>query len=146
MQKVNKDMDFYSKAVERATGIHKEEAGAEIQAVYLDVMRKTDDLVAMQRENIANLVMKQKVSDHIQQKILEKAYERATESGNEEEILLAENALLQYTMDTKEDYKIFKAVNEGIKTLKGLEPKVVTINTQNDDDALVFDITEGAYE
>lgn len=145
MQKVNNDLDFYTKTLEKATGKDKDIAQAEIQAVYLDVLRNTDDLVAMQRENIANLVMKQKLATVTKQELLKKAYENAEEVGDIEEIKQAESAMLEHVMNTNDDYKIFKAVNEGIKTLKGLEPKQITITNQNTDDGMVFDISDGVY-
>ena len=146
MSKVNKDIDTWSKTLQRVTGEDKEKAICEIQSIYLDNLRKADDLQALAKENVANLMTKQKMSTHLKEVLLEKAYQEAKESGDFEKVKDAEDALLEYSMDTEMDYKIFKAINEGVKTIKGLEPRQVTINTQEADDKVLFQDVSGVYD
>lgn len=145
MDKMNKNLDFWSTAVQNVTGMNKDEVLCEIQAVYLQNLKKADDLKALAEENIATLMMKEQVKTHILQKVLQNAYDEAKDSGDEERIKQAEADLLENLVDTSKDFKLAKAINDSIKILSSLKPAIKKADDSNHDDKMVFDIKENMY-
>ena len=145
MEKVNQDMDFWSKQVQKVTGKDKDIVLCEVQSIYLDNLRKADDLQALAKENIANLMMKQKVSTELKRAMYQNQLKKAEQQGDEEAVNQVNQDILKHLVNTDADYKIFKAVNEGLKTMKSLEPRKVAPGSHSGDDKMVFDIEDGVY-
>ena len=89
--------------------------------------------------------MKQKVSTELKRAMYQKALDKAEQSGDEDKINQVNQQIIDHLINTDTDYKIFKAVNEGLKTIKGLEPRKVAPGTHSTDDKMVFDIADGVY-
>ena len=130
MTNVSSNIDLMSANLAKIDGRDKDDAINTISSLMIQNFKKADDLVALAKENVATLMTKKQLSDHIAAKV-------AAESDEVDPKML---------MVTDQDLKLFKAINEGIKTINSVKDKVVTHHVQNLDDKGVFKIEEGVYE
>lgn len=113
-----KEMDQLTTIAVNA-GLNPEKAKEKIASIYVRNLQQTDDLMALAKKNIAELMTRIE---------LEKMVNPDTE-------LLGDKYV-----------KLFKLQNEALQLLHKLEGKVVTHKVQVDDDKMVFDVTEGVYK
>lgn len=135
-------IDKYSKIISRATGQTKEEVGAEIQAIYLDNLRKADDPVAMMKENLVTLMLKKQTSDYLKERMANEALKEAEEMGDEEQIKKIEGDMINNLMISDFDLKFHKVIQDTIKEVSKSEPRTPHPKGVIDDDKVFFTVEE----
>jgi len=135
----------WAEALSKVRGLSVDEIQAEVIAFFLQELRNTDDLATMSKVNIATLTMKEQLKFETKKAHLERKYNKAIDEGDEQLAEIIYEEIIELLTDTEADYKKFKAINDAIKTMKSLEPKSITVNTQSQDDKMIFDIKDGVY-
>ena len=138
----DKTVAKYSSVVSRAVGKSKEEIGNEIQAIYLDNLRRADDIQALAKENIVNLMLKKQTSDYLREHMYKRALAEAEAADDTEEVAKIEAGMINDLMLDDDDLKIFNAINGAIKTIKSLEPRIVSQYSNMNDDNITFTVVE----
>lgn len=146
IQKVNEKQEKYTKSLSKYTDMSPEELDMQFQSCFIESFRQTDDLATMAKINIANLEANDYVKLMTKKKFFEKKYEKALNDGDEHKADALYEEMMEFLTDTDSDYKKFTAINTAIKTIKSLEPKVVTHLTQESDDSVFFQDVEGVYD
>jgi len=140
LQEADKTIDSYAQVVARAVGMNKEQVSSEIQAIYLDNLRKADEPQALLKENLVALMLKKQTSDYLKELIHKKALEKAEYEGDLQKIQEIEASMIEHLMINDFDLKVHKAINESVKLVKDAEPRRVSNNTNKYDDNMFFEV------
>lgn len=140
LQEADKTVTRYSDIVSRAVGKSSDEVAAEIQAIYLDNLRKADDPVALMKENLVNLMLKKQTSDYLKEHMYNKALVEAEESGDEDKIKEIEGDMIDDLLIGEFDLKVHKAIQDSIKAVEKSEPRLFTANSARHDDNIAFEV------
>ena len=146
MQKVNEKQDKYVETLSKYTDLSPEQLQMEFQSVFIDTFRRSDDLATMAKVNIANLEANDYIKLMTKKQFFERKYQKALDNGDEDLADKLYEEMMTFLTDTDSDYKKFAAINAAIKTIKGLEPKVVTHLTQESDDNVFFQDVSGVFD
>jgi len=146
MQKVNDKQDKYVSSLAKYTDMSPEELEMQFQSTFIESFRNSDDLATMAKVNIAQLEANDYVKLMTKKRFFERKYEKALAEGDDAKAERLYEEMMEFLTNTDGDYKKFNAINTAIKTIKSLEPKVVTHRTQEGDDAVFFQDVEGVFD
>lgn len=142
LEQQEETINKYSKIISRATGQTKEETAAEIQAIYLDNLRKADDPVAMMKENLVTLMLKKQTSDYLKERMHKEALDKAEAEGDTKKAKEIESEMIDNLMISDFDLKFHKTIQDTIKEVNKSEPRNPHPKSVIDDDKVFFEVKE----